>query len=62
MTTNKIQTGLRINENIYKKLRYLCTKEQRSLNNMIEYVLQQHVEQYEKENGDIPIQQDDIND
>ena len=61
MATNKIQTGLRINENTYAKLRYLCTKEQRSLNNMIEYVLQQYVEQYEKENGEIPFQPDEIN-
>ena len=60
MATNKIQTGLRINENTYAKIRYLCTKEQRSLNNMIEYVLQQYVEQYEKENGTIPAEPNDI--
>lgn len=60
MATNKIQTGLRINEITYAKIRYLCTKEQRSLNNMIEYVLQQYVEQYEKSNGTIPVQLDEI--
>ena len=61
MATNKVQTGLRINETTYTKFRYLCTKEKRSLNNMIEYVLQQYVEQYEKENGAIPIETESIN-
>ena len=60
MATNKIQTGLRINENTYVKIRYLCAKEQRSLNNLIEYVLQQYVEQYEEENGPISVQTDDL--
>jgi len=55
MATNKIQTGLRINENIYKKILFLSKKEQRSLNNLIEYVLQQYVDKYENENGEIPI-------
>lgn len=59
MATNKIQTGLRINEGTYEKLRYLCVKEQRSLNNLIEYVLQQYVDQYEKENGSIFVSPED---
>ena len=46
MPTNKIQTGLRINEKTYIKIRYLCAKEQRSLNNLIEHVLQQYVDQW----------------
>lgn len=55
MATNKIQTGLRINEKTYAKIRHLCAKEQRSLNNLIEYVLQKYIDQYEKENGPITI-------
>ena len=58
MAANKIQTDLRINENTYVKIRYLCTKEQRSLNNLIEHVLQQYVDQYEKENGPISVPPD----
>ena len=54
MATNKVQTGLRINEGIYKKLRYLASKEQRSLNNLMEYILQQYLNQYEQEHGEIP--------
>ena len=60
MATNKVQTGLRINETTYAKIRYLCAKEQRSLNNLIEYVLQQYVESYESENGPIAVQPDDL--
>lgn len=60
MATNKVQTGLRLNESVYTKIRYLSAKEQRSLNNLIEYVLQQYVENYEKEHGPIPVQPDDL--
>lgn len=60
MATNKVQTGLRLNESVYAKIRYLSAKEQRSLNNLIEYVLQQYVENYEEEHGPIPVQPDDL--
>ena len=60
MATNKIQTGLRISESIYAKIRYLSGKEQRSLNNLIEYIIQQYIDQYEKEHGVIPEQTDEI--
>lgn len=51
MATIKIQTGLRLNETLYGKVKYLSSKENRSLNNFIEYVIQKHVDEYEKENG-----------
>lgn len=54
MATAKIQTGLRLNETLYEKLRSLASKEQRSLNNLIEYVVQRYVEDYEERNGPIP--------
>ncbi len=54
MATNKIQTGLRINEGAYRKLRALSCQEQRSLNNLIEYIIQQYLNQYEQEHGTIP--------
>ena len=59
MATNKIQTGLRVSESIYTKIRYLACKEQRSLNNLIEHVLQQYIDQYEQQYGAIPEQTDD---
>lgn len=54
MATNKIQTGLRINESLYTKVRYVSAKEQRSLNNLIEHILQQFIDRYECEHGAIP--------
>lgn len=55
MAVSKIQTGLRLNEKIYKKIKVLCTREQRSLNNLIEYVVQRYIEDYERANGPIPV-------
>lgn len=55
MATNKIQTGLRINEQSYQKLKTLCLQENRSINNLIEYIIQKYLETYESENGSIPL-------
>jgi len=55
MATNKIQTGLRLNEATYEKARILSTREQRSLNNLIEYVVQRYIEDYENKNGPIQV-------
>ena len=43
MATSKIQTGLRLSEPLYERLKTLAEQEGRSLNNLIEYVLQQYV-------------------
>jgi len=55
MATNKIQTGLRLNEATYEKARILSTREQRSLNNLIEYVVQRYIDDYENKNGPIQV-------
>lgn len=55
MAVHKIQTGLRINETSYAKLKTLCTKENRSLNNLVEYIVQMYLDDYEKSNGTIPL-------
>ena len=55
MATNKVQTGLRLNEPLYDKIRTISSLEKRSLNNMIEFVLQKYVEDYEKINGPVPL-------
>lgn len=51
MATSKIQTGLRINEATYDKLCILSKRESRSLNNLVEYMIQQYLEKYESEHG-----------
>ena len=55
MPTNKIQTGLRLPETTYGKLRILSARENRSLNNLIEYILQQYLEAYEAEHGPLSV-------
>lgn len=55
MATNKVQTGLRLHEALYDKIRTISTMEKRSLNNLIEFVLQKYVEDYEKKNGPVPL-------
>ena len=46
-------TQIRLNEELYEKLRLISGKELRSLNAQMEYLLLKGVEQYEKENGTI---------
>ena len=53
MATIKIQTGLRLSEPLYEKIKALAEKEQRSLNNLIEYGMQKYIEDYELKNGPI---------
>lgn len=53
MATQKIQTGLRLNEPLYDKLRAISERENRSLNNLIEYITQKYVEDYEAANGPV---------
>lgn len=53
MATNKIQTGLRLNEFVYDKLKTIAERESRSLNNLIEYIVLQYVDDYEGKHGSI---------
>lgn len=55
MATNKIQTGLRLSEGVYAKLRVISAREARSLNNLIEYALQKYLDEYESQNGAITV-------
>lgn len=47
----KIQTGLRLEEGLYEKLKALAYIEGRSLNNLMEYIARQYVTDYEAKNG-----------
>ena len=43
--SNKIQTGLRIDEDMYNKLKAIAEKEKRSINNLVEYILQKYLDE-----------------
>lgn len=53
MAILKIQTGLRLDEPTYNKLKFISTQEKRSINNLVEYVLLQYLAEYEKKHGAI---------
>ena len=55
MAVSKIQTGLRIDETTYGKLKTISGSENRSLNNLVEYILKNYLSDYEKRNGTIPV-------
>ena len=51
MPIHKIQTGLRLDEVVYGKLKIIAKQENRSLNNLAEYVIQKYLAEYEAVNG-----------
>lgn len=55
MAVSKIQTGLRIDEVTYGKLKTISEEENRSLNNLIEYIIKSYISNFEKQNGIIPV-------
>jgi len=55
MATDKIQTGLRLQQPVLEKITFIAKKEHRSLNAQIEYIVQEYIEQYEEKHGNIEI-------
>ena len=55
----KVQYTVRIEENLFDKLKIIAEKDMRSFNNQIEYLIAKCVEQYEKENGVIVLDFED---
>ena len=53
MAVIKIQTGLRIDETTYNKLKALSQSENRSLNNLAEFIIKKYISDYEEQNGSI---------
>ena len=54
MATNKIQTGIRFDFDLLDKITYIAKQNKRSFNAQMEYLAEQCVKEYEKENGPIP--------
>ena len=59
MAVSKIQTGLRLDETIYAKLKTLSIREGRSLNNLAEYIIRRYLDDYENNHGELPLYQDE---
>ena len=58
MATNKIQTGIRFEPELLYKVTWIAKANKRSLNAQLEYLAQECVRNYEKENGEIVIDPD----
>ena len=58
MATSKIQTGIRFEPELLYKITQIAKRNKRSLNAQLEFLAQSCVEEYESENGAIPIDED----
>ncbi len=55
MPTNKIQTGIRFDPELLYKITQIAKYNNRSFNNQMEYLAQLCVREFEKENGEIEL-------
>ncbi len=60
MATNKIQTGIRFEPELLYKMAYIAKQNKRSLNAQLEFLAQNCVNEFEKENGVIPVDDDAV--
>lgn len=60
MPSNVPMRGLRMTDDLYLKLKYIANKENRSYNQEAVYILKLYVEEFEKENGTILVDTDDL--
>jgi hypothetical protein len=55
VATNKIQTGIRFEPELLYKITQVAKKNKRSLNAQLEYLAETCVREYERENGEIEL-------
>ena len=60
MATNKVQTGIRFEPELLYKIAQIAKKNKRSLNAQLEFLAQECVEKFEADNGEIPIDENEI--
>lgn len=53
MTTNKRVFTLRLEDTNFQKIKLIADKNKRSIAMQIEYLIEQHIHEYEKKNGPI---------
>ena len=53
--TNKVSTNARFKESSFNKGKIIAEKQNRSFNNLIEFLLDECIKAYEKENGVISL-------
>lgn len=60
MPSNIPLRGVRMDDNLYLKIKYIAKQENRSYNQQAVYVLKQFVEIYEKQNGKIEVDENSL--
>ena len=55
MAKNRIQTGIRFEPELLYKITQIAKSNKRSLNAQLEFLAQNCVDEYEKANGEIPL-------
>jgi hypothetical protein len=58
VATSKIQTGLRLDETVFQKLKHIADLEGRSFNNLTEQIIRLYLRAYEAEHGEIELPRD----
>lgn len=59
MAVDKIEFTMRLDAMSHAKIKKIAAMEKRSMTNLIVYTIQQEIIRYEKQNGEIPIYQED---
>ena len=60
VATNKVQTGIRFEPELLYKITQVAKKNKRSLNAQLEYLAQNCVDEFEKENGEILLDENEM--
>lgn len=60
MATNKVQTGIRFEPELLYKIAYVARNNMRSLNAQLEFLAQNCVREFERENGEIPVDEEKL--
>ena len=55
MTTKKKAVTIRFQPRVYEKLKVIAEYEKRSVTNLVEYLSEKHIENYETKNGKLHI-------
>lgn len=53
MSKIKVQTGLRLDEELYEKVKVLAALDGRSINNLVEFIVRCYVAEYEGKHGPV---------
>jgi len=54
---DKISLNIRLNDDFHAKIKHISEVEYRFLNNQIEFILQKYIKEYEKDNGEIVLEE-----